>query len=519
MLAILVLFIALFSSAVSAEWAKCVQARLDGANAVRLLVTADEKGTVTFTIGENVITFAVFANVELRTGKLRIDKAESVVAELSNAAGSVTARCTIPIERLTARDQPFCCDEEGPTITVSVDPPPGIGGWINGMVTITITADDASGISEIIYQSPTITGNNRVVISSDKLVLSNDGRTALWPVVVPYTKYTQGGSHTIECWAIDTVGNVSERRGVELLLDFNRPLIDITVAPSADAMTVSWGVTDALSGVSECRVTLMANGIEHVLSTSATGQRTLSASEFGAGTHELHIRAVDRPGNEASYSRSVTLTAQTCSVSGQVSDSSTHQPISGVTVSIDQTGASQMTGSEGRFSFTGLDPGYYSLRFAKSGAYEPGQAIVQLDSGPLEIPVELTPVEPEEPSVSLSWTPDPADSSSEWTVGIDDLVHLYVRAPEGSTRYICYDAADNMYESQAYFLGTALDLSIYMKTLPEEAWRDPSGCDIPAREFVAMSGATVVRIQAIARMSSGSVLISEVLTLYILGTS
>lgn len=354
MLAILVLCIALFSSAVSADWAECVQARLDGENAVSLLVTADEQGTVTFTIDKNVITFAVLANVELDTGKLRIDKAESVVVELSDVAGAVTARCTTLVKQITEQYKTFCCDRKWPDVRVVVEPP---------------------------------------------------------------------------------LGPVSERVG-----------------------------------------------------------------------------------NEAS---SVTLTAQTCSVSGQVSDSSTHQPISGVTVSIEQTGASQTTDSEGRFSFTGLDPGWYNLRFVKSASYEPGQAIVHVDSGALEIPVELSPIEPEEPYISLSWTPNPADSPIEWTAHVNGTVTLYLRAPEGSQCVFYCDSTENRDLPRIVFGGVELGVSGRGRKEPADACLETSGCEYSVR-FLAGADAGMnyssVDIQAYAVLADSSgyrILVSEVLTLYI----
>jgi carboxypeptidase family protein len=495
-LVILVLCIGLFSIAVSADWAKCVQARLDGVNAVRLLVTADEKGTVTFTIDKNVITFAVLANVKLDTGKLRIDEAKLVVAELSDAAGAVTARCTIPIEQLTPRDKPFCCDK-------------------------------------------------------------------------------------------------------------TPPVIELTVTPNGDGKTVSWKIEDESSDVKECRVTLVANGEEHVLSSDCAGQRMLLASEFGAGTHEVHVRAIDEAGNEATASQKVVLSEPMCSISGQVIDANTRQPVAGVTVTLNaketrmtdgqgrfsfsdlelrkhylmfakdglyeyhtrgvtcrnsegrsitvslvpipqeqpsctirgtvvdattkqalpgvtvklyEPGKICVTDSQGRFSFTDLEPrAHYDMEFTKAGYGSYGHAWAGVSPGEsIEIPVELTPVQPEEPSITLSWTPDPADSSNEWTAHISETVTLYLRGHVGSQFAFCWDWTGNRDLPRMVFAGVTLGLSVNSRQEPADACLETGGCEYSVR-FLAGgdSNYRAVDVQAYAVLSGNRILVSEVLTLYI----
>ena len=398
---ITILCLALFSTTASAGWVGCIRARLDGENAVRLLATADENGTMTFTIDRNVITFAASANVELDTGKLRIDKAVSVVAELSDAAGAVTARCTIPIEEITGQYKDFCCDREGPAVWAVVDPQPCQGGWFNRPISIHVTAEDESGIAEIAYQSPIILDGNVVRIEADRLDLSDSGRSAEWRVEL-YPQYTPSGCHEVECWATDASGNVSERVGIELQFDFDAPRIGFSTAPTSDGTLITWEVTDALSDVYECRVVAVSNSVEHVLSTSSTGNHTLTAGEVGAGEHEIRIRAIDQAGNETLDRWTITLDQPLCTIRGVVVDGATLEPLPGVTVTLYETEAVLMTDRQGEFSFTVLDPSSYTIEFTK-----PGYALNRVGGGDpsaflIELPsVLLDPMEIESPDAAL----------------------------------------------------------------------------------------------------------------------
>ena len=55
------------------------------------------------------------------------------------------------------------------------------------------------------------------------------------------------------------------------------------------------------------------------------------------------------------------------SIQGIVTNYNTSEPIQGVNISLSPTGASAVTGSDGRYEFANLEPGLYSVQGMKSG--------------------------------------------------------------------------------------------------------------------------------------------------------
>lgn len=68
------------------------------------------------------------------------------------------------------------------------------------------------------------------------------------------------------------------------------------------------------------------------------------------------------------------------SISGSVSDRTTGEPVSTVNVTLTPGGRSTVTGSDGSFSFTQLDPGSYTVGISKEG-YTPNTGTVQVKAG------------------------------------------------------------------------------------------------------------------------------------------
>ena len=66
------------------------------------------------------------------------------------------------------------------------------------------------------------------------------------------------------------------------------------------------------------------------------------------------------------------------SISGVVKDAQSNQPIEGVKVTVTATGASQITNSDGQFTFDNLDATEYSLSFEKTGYFSHTQKVTVL---------------------------------------------------------------------------------------------------------------------------------------------
>ncbi len=83
------------------------------------------------------------------------------------------------------------------------------------------------------------------------------------------------------------------------------------------------------------------------------------------------------------------------SISGFVKDSDTKQAISGVNVMLKQTGVSQMTGDNGSFNFTDLEPGTYTVAFSKDSYEDYEQNVVVKAGVDASIQISMDPIVPE----------------------------------------------------------------------------------------------------------------------------
>lgn len=82
----------------------------------------------------------------------------------------------------------------------------------------------------------------------------------------------------------------------------------------------------------------------------------------------------------------------TGAVSGVVVDEAI-RPLAGARVNVSQTGATATTDEQGRFSFTGLAPGFYVLGVQAEG-HLPVQATAQVEAGQVVTPRIMLPVDP-----------------------------------------------------------------------------------------------------------------------------
>ena len=80
------------------------------------------------------------------------------------------------------------------------------------------------------------------------------------------------------------------------------------------------------------------------------------------------------------FSTSCKKEVATGKIQGLVTDFNTSEPIQGVNISLSPTGASAVTGSDGRYEFANLEPGNYTVQGTKSG-YESNTKNIAVTSG------------------------------------------------------------------------------------------------------------------------------------------
>lgn len=85
----------------------------------------------------------------------------------------------------------------------------------------------------------------------------------------------------------------------------------------------------------------------------------------------------------------------TASVHGLVTDQATGEPIKTAGVELVPTGLKTITGSDGRFEFTNLEAGNYSLRITKMGYEEYTSSQMELaEDNSLQRDIQITPILP-----------------------------------------------------------------------------------------------------------------------------
>lgn len=111
------------------------------------------------------------------------------------------------------------------------------------------------------------------------------------------------GTHTFSVKAVDTAGKVGNARAVEVWVDTTPPSI-LNYSPSPGALlntkgpTISATVSDAASGVTAAKVTVLINGSAgSVTYDPATGVIASTGSLFKEGKNSMELRVADAVGN------------------------------------------------------------------------------------------------------------------------------------------------------------------------------------------------------------------------------
>jgi hypothetical protein len=128
----------------------------------------------------------------------------------------------------------------------------------------------------------------------------------------PYAEVTLGeGTHTVDLRAVDNAGHVSSA-SQSFSVDTTAPVLALSSGGGSfcprcgDALSVSYDVQDALSGISGW--TLSAGGA--VIASSSAAETAIvdwGGSGLGGGTHTLTLTARDAAGNQSTTSLSIIL--------------------------------------------------------------------------------------------------------------------------------------------------------------------------------------------------------------------
>jgi hypothetical protein len=244
-----------------------------------------------------------------------------------------------------------------PTVQNSLSGTVGGNGYYKGPVQFTLTGTDSlSGPATIYYR---VNGGATLVYTS------------------PFTIGVEG-THLVDYWGVDAVGNVSGVSTAVVKIDMSAPLTQATVTGPAGtngwyrgAVTVSLAAADSLSGV---------QSTFYKIDGGTTKTYTAAFSISGNGMHTISFWSVDKAANTETMGAlavniDATLPGVTCNVSpasaapsanpvtititGHATDSVSGVPLTdGATFSVvDEYGVTQPSGpitlqSNGNYSFT-----------------------------------------------------------------------------------------------------------------------------------------------------------------------
>ncbi|WP_157520387.1 ThuA domain-containing protein [Herbidospora daliensis] len=178
------------------------------------------------------------------------------------------------LEYAMGREEADCsADATGPAVSAATTPaaPDGANGWFVSTVTVTITADDPSGVDTTEYRL--------------------DG--GAWTAYTTPIGIAADGPHTVEYRATDGSGNTTTGT-LQVAKDATAPLTAAQFAPANDdgwhngGVPVTLSAADPASGVAKTEYSLDGGAW-----TAYTGPVTVT----GEGTHDLTYRSTDKAGN------------------------------------------------------------------------------------------------------------------------------------------------------------------------------------------------------------------------------
>lgn len=187
-------------------------------------------------------------------------------------------------------------DTTAPAVTISADP--SVSGWVEGPVTVAVTASDAVGVATI--------------------EVSLDGTG--WSTYTGPMTVEADGTHVIDARALDAAGNVGTAQA-SLAIDATAPSVTISTDPAVSGwatgpVAVSVTATDAVG------VVVTEISVDGGAWSPYTGPVVLEAE----GLHDVGARAADEAGHvgTAELSLAIDATPPTVTVTG-VADGATYE--------------------------------------------------------------------------------------------------------------------------------------------------------------------------------------------------
>ena len=186
----------------------------------------------------------------------------------------------------------------------------------------------------------------------------------------------------------------------------------------------------------------VTSDVQEIIEATGTASTTLDA-----GTFFWKVGVTDPFGNQGSWSEILSFVVSgslTGALTGTVVDASTAEPISGVTISLDNGAQTTTTNSEGQYSFENISTGTHELSASISGYITESEEIVISDDTQQVVNFSLSRIidNPGEYRVVLTWGDAPSDLDSHmWT---PDGFHIYFgdRGSETSAPFTQLDVDD-----------------------------------------------------------------------------
>jgi hypothetical protein len=178
-----------------------------------------------------------------------------------------------------------------PSTAIALTPSANAAGWVNGPVTVTLSAVDAGGVDRTYYRLGT-SGDFSVYDASSKLLIGDEGTTSL------------------QFYSTDLRGHAETVQGATVSIDGVSPVTKAFAAKVKKGKKVKLGflVSDAVPGSGQATVTLkILKGRKAVKTLAVSGAQPVNARQtytwrckLARGTYTVKVYAVDLAGNAQS---------------------------------------------------------------------------------------------------------------------------------------------------------------------------------------------------------------------------